>query len=78
VDIIAEGKLKEFKQNPSAKLVPGVLDFKPGKTQTNDWDKELITKTPVIVRVYILDAFNLPTKDATSECDPYISVKLGT
>ena len=40
-------------------------------------EKELLVKSPVVIRVYIIDCFNLPSKDFNSESDPFISVKLG-
>jgi Ca2+-dependent lipid-binding protein len=40
-------------------------------------EKELLVKSPVVVRVYVIDCYNLPGKDFNSESDPFISVKLG-
>lgn len=54
-----------------------MLAFKPGKTTTSQMEKELVTKNPVTIRVYVIDCFNLPPKDANSESDPYIVIRLG-
>eukprot|EP00358_Blepharisma_japonicum_P000350 CAMPEP_0202954358 /NCGR_PEP_ID=MMETSP1395-20130829/50744_1 /ASSEMBLY_ACC=CAM_ASM_000871 /TAXON_ID=5961 /ORGANISM="Blepharisma japonicum, Strain Stock R1072" /LENGTH=564 /DNA_ID=CAMNT_0049669833 /DNA_START=548 /DNA_END=2243 /DNA_ORIENTATION=- len=39
--------------------------------------RELLVKTPVTVRVYIIDAFDLEQKDRFSASDPYLRVSLG-
>jgi len=43
----------------------------------DDIAKRLLVQTKVLVRVYILDAFGLAPKDAYSQSDPYVRVKLG-
>jgi hypothetical protein len=44
VDIISEQDHNRFRNEPAAKLVPNLLEFKPGKTKTSEWDKELVSK----------------------------------
>jgi hypothetical protein len=39
--------------------------------------KALLVKTSVLVRVYILEAFNLEQKDWGSASDPYVKIQLG-
>ena len=39
--------------------------------------KALLVPTKCIVRVYIVEAFGLPSKDAGGDSDPYLIVKLG-
>ena len=39
--------------------------------------KSILIKHPVIIRVYILELNDLPSKDLTSESDPYIKIYLG-
>ena len=42
----------------------------------NELTKLLLTKTTCIIRIYVLDAFDLEQKDVNSMSDPYIRVKL--
>ena len=44
----------------------------------NDIAKRLLVQTKVLVRLYILDAFGLAPKDAYSQSDPYVRIKLGS
>lgn len=74
--MIAETDLQQLKAHPSAKLIPNELDFS-GKSTTNLNDKELIIKSQINLRIYILECFNLPPKDTDSMSDPYIVIKLG-
>ena len=39
--------------------------------------KSILIKHPVIIRVYVLELNELPSKDLTSESDPYIKIYLG-
>ena len=39
--------------------------------------KSILIKHPVVIRVYILELSDLPSKDLTSESDPYIKIYLG-
>ena len=53
---------------------------KSTKHENSSFDKirkMLLVKTDVVVRVYVIDAFNLPPKDRNSHSDPYLKVKLG-
>jgi hypothetical protein len=40
--------------------------------------KKLLNRSKCIVRVYVIDAFDLEQKDKLSKSDPYVRVKLGT
>jgi hypothetical protein len=39
--------------------------------------KQLLIKTECVVRVYVMDAFELASRDEKSLSDPYVIVKLG-
>ena len=54
--------------------LPPELDF---ITAFEDINKYMLIKTPVIVRVYILQLLNLADRDTFSESDPYIKILLG-
>mmetsp|Transcript_4050 Transcript_4050/g.3879 ORF Transcript_4050/g.3879 Transcript_4050/m.3879 type:complete len:713 (+) Transcript_4050:1971-4109(+) len=48
--------------------------------QNDEFDriaKSLLVKTDVLVRVYVLNAFNLAQKDLASPSDPFIKISLG-
>ncbi|CAG9312955.1 unnamed protein product [Blepharisma stoltei] len=46
-------------------------------TEFENIQRSLLTKTDILVRVYVIDAFNLAQKDLKSNSDPYLRIKLG-
>lgn len=55
-------------------------DSEPGSDSDEDFDEmtqRLLVKTDCVVRVYVLDAFDLAQRDENSLSDPYLLVKLG-
>ena len=55
-------------------------ESEPGSDSDEDFEEmtnRLLVKTQCVVRVYILDAFDLAQRDANSLSDPYLLVKLG-
>ena len=70
-----------------SKLVPGLLKSKGGNNNNpaeneetkkkKKMDTEFLEKTEVLVRVYVLNATNLPQMDADSASDPYLKIILG-
>lgn len=39
--------------------------------------RQLLNSTKVVIRVYVVDAFDLVSKDSFSNSDPYVRVKVG-
>ena len=64
---------KDLIQKYNNKL-PSELEF---ITAFEDINKYMLIKTPVIVRIYILQLLNLADRDVLSESDPYIKILLG-
>lgn len=65
------------KWSPFSKLT-GLLGDQPN--EDNDFEeiaRNLLTKTKCVVRVYVIDAFDLEQKDSFSKSDPYFKLKLG-
>ena len=46
-------------------------------SELKKFDKEFLTRTMVIIRVYILKGISLAQMDDDSLSDPYIKIKLG-
>jgi len=64
-----EKLLEEYKNN-----LPEELQF---VTAFEEMNKYILVKTPVIVRLYILQLLDLSTRDLFSESDPYVKILLG-
>ena len=68
---------QKFKQDLIKKYdnkLPEELEF---ITAFEDINKYMLIKTPVILRIYILQLLNLEGRDLLSESDPYIRILLG-
>ena len=68
---------QKFKQDLIKKYdnkLPEELEF---ITAFEDINKYMLIKTPVILRIYILQLLNLADRDLLSESDPYIRILLG-
>lgn len=74
INVIAETDLLKLKSHPAAKFLPNEFDYSSSKSTTNESDKELVTKSQVTIRVYILECYNLPPKDTDSMSDPYVKI----
>eukprot|EP00358_Blepharisma_japonicum_P007293 CAMPEP_0202945150 /NCGR_PEP_ID=MMETSP1395-20130829/6104_1 /ASSEMBLY_ACC=CAM_ASM_000871 /TAXON_ID=5961 /ORGANISM="Blepharisma japonicum, Strain Stock R1072" /LENGTH=316 /DNA_ID=CAMNT_0049644819 /DNA_START=1181 /DNA_END=2128 /DNA_ORIENTATION=+ len=55
----------------------GSKDFPDDEADFESIARTLLVKTQCVVRVYIIDAFDLEQKDSFSKSDPYYKVKLG-
>ena len=86
--IFSFGKHKDKSGEESTMEVSGIFkaairmtDYPPPEIdeddEFNDITKMLLNKTKCIIRVYIIDAFDLEQKDRLSMSDPYIRLKLG-
>ncbi|CAG9328112.1 unnamed protein product [Blepharisma stoltei] len=71
IKIIANGGLN---LSNSMTLLGGMLEK---DREFDEITRQLLVKTPVTVRVYIIDAFDLEQKDRFSASDPYLKVSLG-
>ena len=67
-------KFKKDLINKYNNKLPEELDF---ITAFEDINKYMLIKTPVILRIYILQLLNLADRDLLSESDPYIKILLG-
>ena len=73
----------EVKDYSEAGVFKGIVRIKSKLNDVQDdgsFDiiaKQLLTKTNVLVRVYVIDAFNLEQMDMNSPSDPYLIIKLG-
>ena len=83
IDVLSETDKAKIENNKATSLAKAFFENR-GQTQTDvkgkkkiDLDREFIDKTPVIVRVYIINAVSLPQMDDDSLSDPYIEVILG-
>eukprot|EP01017_Pseudomicrothorax_dubius_P045811 TRINITY_DN7982_c0_g1_i1.p1 TRINITY_DN7982_c0_g1~~TRINITY_DN7982_c0_g1_i1.p1 ORF type:complete len:406 (+),score=138.25 TRINITY_DN7982_c0_g1_i1:307-1524(+) len=53
------------------KKQPGVPDME------EKIDLDFMSKTPVLIRLYMIDAFEIPPKDDDSDSDPFLKIRLG-
>ncbi len=84
IDIISETEKTLLSNNKMNALLPGLTQKRSfssisveGKKKDINIDKEFMEKTPVIIRVYVLQAISLAQMDDDSLSDPYLMIKLG-
>lgn len=84
IEIISNTDKTLLEQNKLNILLPGLAQKRSfssisveSKKKNIDIDKEFMEKTPVIIRVYILQAFSLAQMDDDSLSDPYLKILLG-
>ena len=84
IDIISQTEKTLLEKNKMNILMPGLAAKRSfssisveGKKKDINIDKEFMEKTPVIIRVYVLQGISLAQMDEDSLSDPYLKLKLG-
>lgn len=84
VEIISQTDKTLLEKNKMNALLPGLAQKRSfssisleSKRKDINIDKEFMEKTPVIIRVYILQGISLAQMDDDSLSDPYLKIKLG-